>query len=66
MRSKSNKEIAKMKKSLRRIINPRYVDKWFEMPNNAFGGLTPRQVFLRGDKEKLWSVIYILESGSPY
>jgi hypothetical protein len=34
-------------------------------PNPAFDGSTPLQVIERGESDRLWKMIYALESGDP-
>ena len=39
------------------------VKNWINEPNQAFDGSTPRQVIERGESDRLWRMIYFLESG---
>jgi len=36
-----------------------------EMPNPAFDGLKPLEVWERGQEDQIWTMIYDLESGDP-
>ncbi len=45
--------------------NPREVAHWMQEPNAAFDGSTPLQVIERGETDRLWRMIYSLESGEP-
>ncbi len=38
---------------------------WLQQPNPAFDGFTPLQLFERGESDRLWRMIYELESGQP-
>lgn len=38
---------------------------WLKTPNKAFGGSQPLQVIERGEIDRVWRMIYFLESGSP-
>ncbi len=38
---------------------------WLQAPNQAFEGSTPLQVIERGETDRLWKMIYVLESGDP-
>lgn len=38
---------------------------WLKTPNKAFGGSQPLQVIERGEIDRIWRMIYFLESGSP-
>jgi transcriptional regulator with XRE-family HTH domain len=41
------------------------VAHWMQEPNPAFDGSTPLQVVERGETDRLWRMIYQLESGEP-
>ncbi len=45
--------------------DPREVVHWMQEPNPAFDGSTPLQVIERGESDRLWRMIYQLESGEP-
>lgn len=45
--------------------NPKLVADWLQEPNPAFDGSTPLQVIERGEADRLWKMIYALESGEP-
>ena len=38
---------------------------WLQVPNPAFEGSTPLQVIERGETDRIWKMIYALESGEP-
>lgn len=38
---------------------------WLKTPNLAFTGSQPLQVIERGEIDRIWRMIYFLESGSP-
>jgi transcriptional regulator with XRE-family HTH domain len=45
--------------------DPHAVVAWMQEPNSAFDGSTPLQVIERGETDRLWRMIYSLESGEP-
>jgi hypothetical protein len=45
--------------------DPKQVAEWLQEPNSAFDGSTPLQVIERGEADRLWKMIYALESGEP-
>lgn len=45
--------------------DPKQVAEWLQEPNPAFDGSTPLQVIERGETDRLWKMIYVLESGEP-
>jgi hypothetical protein len=38
---------------------------WLNAPNKAFGGVPPLQVIERGETDRVWRMVYFLESGTP-
>jgi hypothetical protein len=51
--------------ALAKLVQPAAIGPWLETPNPAFGGLHPLQVIERGETDRLWRMIYELESGQP-
>lgn len=45
--------------------DPKQVAGWLQDPNSAFDGSTALQVIERGETDRLWRMIYALESGEP-
>ncbi len=45
--------------------SPELLASWLKTPNSAFGGSQPLQVIERGEIDRIWRMIYFLESGSP-
>ncbi len=45
------------------LVKPAAIGPWLERPNPAFAGSTPTQVIERGETDRLWRMIYELESG---
>ena len=41
------------------------VGRWLKQPNPAFDGSTPLQVVERGEMDRIWRMLYDLESGQP-
>ena len=41
------------------------LDAWLETPNEGFGGSQPLQVIERGEIDRVWRMVYFLESGIP-
>lgn len=55
----------KRSKALARVMNPAQVGRWLKAPNPAFDGSTPLQVVERGELDRIWRMLYDLESGQP-
>lgn len=59
-------EIKRLFDALADLVQDRKeVTAWFNEPNEAFDGSTPLQVLERGESDRLWRMIYLLESGQP-
>jgi hypothetical protein len=51
--------------ALAQLVKPDAIGGWMETPNPAFADATPAQVIERGESDRLWRMIYELESGQP-
>ncbi len=59
-------EIGRLYARLRQsFTSPEQLTTWLKSPNQAFGGSQPLQVIERGEIDRIWRMIYFLESGSP-
>ena len=38
---------------------------WLDAPNPAFEGLKPLEVIERGQVDRLWQMVFLVESGTP-
>lgn len=45
------------------VIDPDFLGRWLQTPNDAFDGLKPLEVIDRGESDRIWSMIYFLRSG---
>ena len=50
---------------LSRLMRPNDVDRWLKEPNSALDGSSPVQVIERGQSDRIWRLLYYLESGEP-
>ncbi len=57
------KEMDRLRARLARVIKPEYLGTWLSAPNEAFDGLKPVEVIERGEIDRLWDMIFYLESG---
>ena len=57
------KELDRLRERLSEIVNEEAIPTWLDAPNEAFGGLKPLEVIERGEVDRLWTMIYHLESG---
>ena len=65
MRSQRLSEIDRLQQALARVMRSDFVGDWLLEPNGAFGGLKPLEVIERGEVDRIWRMIYELESGTP-
>ncbi len=58
-------ETERLKDTLLRVMPRGELRGWLDTPNRAFDGLKPLEVIERGQADRLWRMIYELESGQP-
>ena len=58
-------EMDRLFDGLARVIEPAQVGRWLTHPNTAFDGSTPLQVVERGEADRIWRMLYDVESGQP-
>lgn len=56
-------EIERFRSRLAQVVKPDSIPDWLDTPNEAFGGLKPVEVIERGEIDRLWNMIFYLESG---
>jgi transcriptional regulator with XRE-family HTH domain len=58
-------EVVRLLDSLSQVVQPASIRTWLGSPNPAFEGLKPVEVIERGEIDRLWRMIFYLESGVP-
>jgi DNA-binding transcriptional regulator YiaG len=58
-------EIKRLFAALENLVSPEAIGSWLKEPNPAFDGSTPLQVIERGESDRIWRMVYELESGEP-
>jgi hypothetical protein len=58
------KEMDRFQERLAEVVDAGSIPEWLEKPNPAFGDLKPLEVIERGEIDRLWSMIFYLESGT--
>jgi len=58
-------EVVRLFDGLADIMETDYVGEWLKTPNEAFDGSTPLQVTERGELDRIWRMIYQLQTGEP-
>jgi hypothetical protein len=56
-------EFDRLRARLAQIMQPEFVAEWLLIPNDGFDGLKPLEVIERGEIDRLWDMIFYLESG---
>ena len=57
------KEIDRFRERLSEVVSSDAIPRWLDSPNSAFDGLKPIEVIERGEIDRLWDMIFYLESG---
>ena len=66
--SSTGRRLAETKRlfaALEKLVSPEAIGPWLKDPNPAFDGSTPPQVIERGETDRIWRMVYELESGEP-
>lgn len=58
-------EIVRLLEALSQVVRPKSIRAWLGQPNAAFDGFKPVEVIERGEIDRLWRMIFYLESGVP-
>ena len=58
-------EMDRLLDGLARVMPPAQVGHWLKSPNPAFDGSTPLQLVERGEMDRIWRMLFDLESGQP-
>jgi DNA-binding transcriptional regulator YiaG len=58
-------EMDRLLDGLSRVMEPGEVGRWLKETNSAFDGSTPLQVIERGQTDRIWRMLYHVESGEP-
>jgi DNA-binding transcriptional regulator YiaG len=58
-------EIKRLFAALEQLVSPDAIGPWLKDPNPAFDGSTPLQVIERGETDRIWRMVYELQSGEP-
>lgn len=56
-------ELRRLQDALKTVVKAEAIPLWINTPNEAFGGLKPLEVIERGETDRLWRMIYFIESG---
>jgi transcriptional regulator with XRE-family HTH domain len=57
------RETERFQARLAEFVQLQAIPEWLDTPNDAFDGLKPLEVIERGEIDRLWNMIFYLESG---
>ena len=57
------RELDRFRDRLAEVVAAEMIPAWLDTPNDAFGGLKPLEVIELGEIDRLWNMIFYLESG---
>ncbi|MGL6095166.1 MAG: antitoxin Xre/MbcA/ParS toxin-binding domain-containing protein [Fimbriiglobus sp.] len=57
------REIERLRDRLVEVVSAAAIAVWLDTPNPAFDGLKPLEVVERGEVDRLWQMLFYLESG---
>lgn len=57
-------ELDRLERGLARMVGREAMGVWLDAPNPAFEGLKPLEVIERGQVDRLWQMIFLVESGA--
>jgi transcriptional regulator with XRE-family HTH domain len=57
------KELDRFRERLCEVVAADAIPGWLDAPNEAFNGLKPLEVIERGEIDRLWNMIFYMESG---
>ncbi len=58
-------EMDRLLDGLARVMEAQEIGRWMTTANPAFDGSTPAQVVERGEADRIWRMLYDVESGQP-
>lgn len=61
----SYNEVYRLYEALTEVVNPDCLGDWFQTPNDSFDGLAPVDLVAHGNINRLWSMVFQLQTGMP-
>jgi DNA-binding transcriptional regulator YiaG len=58
-------ELRRLQQALAGVMKSTFIGEWLQTPNRAFDGLKPLEVIERGQIDRIWRMLHLLESGEP-
>ena len=57
--------LSRLFEELEKFVASENIGPWLKEPNPTFDGSTPLQVVERGESDRIWRMLYEVESGEP-
>jgi len=61
---KSLRESERLCQALMKVMKADFVGEWLDTPNDAYSGLKPLDLIERGEVDRLWRMIFEVQSGA--
>jgi len=58
-------EVYRLWEALCELVDPESLGLWFQTPNESFDGFKPVEVIERGEIDRLWDMVFELQTGMP-
>ena len=58
------REVERLCHALMNVMKPEHVGEWLDTPNDAFADLKPLDLIERGESDRLWRMIFEIQSGA--
>ena len=58
-------EVYRLVEALSEVVDRESLGLWFRTPNESFDGLKPIEVIERGEIDRLWNMVFQLQTGMP-
>ena len=58
-------EVYRLVEALSEVVDRESLGLWFRTPNDSFDGLKPLEVIERGEIDRLWNMVFQLQTGMP-
>jgi transcriptional regulator with XRE-family HTH domain len=65
LRDRKVAEVVRLLEALSQVVQPGSIRAWLGDPNPAFDGFKPVEVIERGEIDRIWRMVFYLESGVP-
>ena len=57
------KQLERIYVTAKKVMKPQAIGKWLESPVEGLAGLKPREAIERGEHDRVWRLLFAVESG---